>query len=78
MDDGHRFSKEGKVTIGDKEWLTGYERSEQANKASAISFYRLEKDSSGNPMIQWEIPISNLSWKGEDDVDALVERGLDT
>ena len=48
MDDGHRFSKEGKVTIGDKEWLTGYERSEQANKASAISFYR-----------SWSVPASN-------------------
>ena len=77
MDDGHRFSKEGKVTIGDKEWLTGYERSEQANKASAISFYRLEKDSSGNPMIL----VGNFLYptypgKGEDDVDALVERGI--
>ena len=77
IDDGHHFSKEGKVTIGDKEWLTGYERSEQANKASAISFYRLEKDSSGKPMIL----VGNFLYptypeKAEDDVDALVERGI--
>ena len=77
IDDGHHFSKEGKVTIGDKEWLTGYERSDQANKLSAISFYRLEKDSAGEPIIL----VGNFLYptypeKAEDDVDALVESGI--
>ena len=53
IDDGHHFSKEGKVTIGDKEWLTG------------------------KPIIL----VGNFLYptypgKGEDDVDALVERGI--
>ena len=79
MDDGHHFSKEGKVTIGDKEWLTGYERSEQANRLQLSLFIVWKKTRQEIPLFQWEISYIQPILEKEKMMQMLWQRGeLDT